>query len=103
MPAHFQQVPARPFRQTNDRRTSQSSGCLLSRISSTASLVLANSIECIVTAVDIHQQFLDELQTIAARDGLADRITVVEADMADPPFPDYSFDLGGRSNLQCRV
>ena len=61
--------------------------------SGTASLVLANSIECIVTAVDIHQPFLNELKTIAARDGLVNRITVVQADMADPPFPDNSFDL----------
>ncbi len=61
--------------------------------SGAASIVLAESIECNVTAVDIHQPFLDELQTIASCDGLASRITAVNADMADPPFPDQSFDL----------
>jgi ubiquinone/menaquinone biosynthesis C-methylase UbiE len=58
-----------------------------------ASLVLANAIECSVTAVDIHQPFLKELDAFAAREGLSDRITTVQADMADPTFPDGSFDL----------
>jgi len=61
--------------------------------SGAASLVLAKAIDCAVTAVEIHQSFLDELQTIATRDGLADRITPIRADMADPPFPEQSFDL----------
>ena len=61
--------------------------------SGVASLALANSIDCHVTAVEIYQPFLDELRTVAARDGLADSITTVRADMADPPFPDHSFDL----------
>lgn len=58
-----------------------------------AALVLARARECRVTAIDIHQPFLDELQSIAVRDGLAEQITVAQADMADPPFPDASFDL----------
>jgi SAM-dependent methyltransferase len=61
--------------------------------SGVASLVLAQAMECSVTAVEIHQPFLDELQAIAERDGLADRILTVRADMADPPFPDQAFDL----------
>ena len=58
-----------------------------------ASLELAGSIECHVTAVDNHQPFLDELQSLAVREEWADRIEIVQADMADPPFPDSSFDL----------
>lgn len=58
-----------------------------------ASLVLARATQGIVTAVDIHQPFLQQLETVAAREGLADRIKTIRADMADPPFPDGSFDL----------
>ncbi|MCA9024380.1 MAG: methyltransferase domain-containing protein [Planctomycetaceae bacterium] len=61
--------------------------------SGVASLVLAQAIDCTVTAVELHQPFLDELQNIADRDGLADRILTVRADMDDPPFPDQAFDL----------
>lgn len=58
-----------------------------------ASLVLAGATQGNVTAVDIHQPFLHQLEARAAREGLEDRITTVQADMADPPFPDGSFDL----------
>lgn len=58
-----------------------------------ASLALARSMPCSVTAVDIYPPFLRELDTVAAREGLSDRITTVQADMSDPPFPDDSFDL----------
>ena len=58
-----------------------------------ASLVLARVTQGHVTAVDIHQPFLDQLEARAAREGLTDRITTVQADMAVPPFPDGSFDL----------
>ncbi len=58
-----------------------------------ASLVLARATQGIVTAVDIHQSFLQQLEVCAARDGLTDRIRTVQADMATPPFPDGSFDL----------
>ncbi len=61
--------------------------------SGAASLVLANARDCVVTAVDIHQVFLDELRIRADRGGVADRIHAVQADMADPPLPDQSFDL----------
>ena len=59
----------------------------------TASIALAKAISCRLTAVDIHQPFLEEVETNAAREGLANRITTLQADMADPPFPDGSFDL----------
>ena len=58
-----------------------------------ASLVLARATRSNVTAVDIHQPFLHQLESRAAREGLTDRIRTVQADMADPPFPDGSFDL----------
>ncbi|MFF7712951.1 GNAT family N-acetyltransferase [Streptomyces sp. NPDC007988] len=46
-----------------------------------------------VTAVDLHEPFLDELRQAARARGLADRIRTVCADMGAPPFPDGSFDL----------
>jgi len=58
-----------------------------------ASLVLARATQGIVTAVDIHQPFLQQLDAAAAHEGLTDGIRTVQADMADPPFPDGSFDL----------
>jgi len=58
-----------------------------------ASLVLARATQSSVMAVDIHQPFLDELNTHAVREGLVDQIETVQADMGDPPFPDDSFDL----------
>ncbi|QDT42759.1 Demethylrebeccamycin-D-glucose O-methyltransferase [Gimesia alba] len=58
-----------------------------------ATLPLARSSRGHLTAVDIHQPFLDELQATAAHEGLADRITTVQADMGNPPFPNNTFDL----------
>ncbi|MET9607713.1 bifunctional class I SAM-dependent methyltransferase/N-acetyltransferase [Streptomyces sp. NPDC006512] len=46
-----------------------------------------------VTAVDLHQPFLDELRTAAEDLGLDDRVHPVRADMAALPFEDGSFDL----------
>lgn len=59
----------------------------------TASIPLAQSQPCRVTAVDIHQPFLDELNSIAIQKGLQERITTVCADMGNPPFPNRTFDL----------
>jgi ubiquinone/menaquinone biosynthesis C-methylase UbiE len=58
-----------------------------------ASLVLARATQGTITAVEIHQPFLNQLEAQAAKEGLTERIRTVEADMADPPFPDGSFDL----------
>jgi len=58
-----------------------------------ASLVLARATQGNVTAVEIYQPFLRQLDAAAAREGLTDGIRTVEAEMADPPFPDGSFDL----------
>jgi len=56
-----------------------------------ASLVLAKRGR--VTAVDIHQPFLDQLNALAAREGLGDCIETIQGDLVAPPFPDESFDL----------
>ncbi|MET7366624.1 bifunctional class I SAM-dependent methyltransferase/N-acetyltransferase [Streptomyces sp. NPDC005566] len=61
-----------------------------------AALLLAAEAGAEVTAVDLHQPFLDELREAAEARGLADRIHTVRADMADlsgPGFADGSFDL----------
>ncbi len=49
--------------------------------------------ECRITAVDIHQPFLDDLARRAATAGVGDRITTVRASMDDMPFGDASFDV----------
>lgn len=58
-----------------------------------ASIPLAKSLDCTLTAVEIHQPFLDELTAFAAEMDLANRIKTVEADMSEPPFPKGSFDV----------
>lgn len=58
-----------------------------------ATIALARSIPCHITAVDIHQPFLNELDRRAIRAGLMDRIDTLKADMSTPPFPDESFDV----------
>ena len=56
-------------------------------------LVLARETGGYVTAIDLHQPFLDELIRRAEHGGLADRITPVRASMDALDFPDASFDL----------
>jgi len=46
-----------------------------------------------VTAVDNHRPFLDQLEELAQKTGLAHRLKAVEGDMSDLPFPDGSFDV----------
>ncbi|MFF3957966.1 bifunctional class I SAM-dependent methyltransferase/N-acetyltransferase [Streptomyces sp. NPDC001890] len=61
-----------------------------------AALLLAAEAGAEVTAVDLHQPFLDELREAAGARGLGDRVRTVRADMAElsgPDFPDGSFDL----------
>ncbi|MGW1657179.1 bifunctional class I SAM-dependent methyltransferase/N-acetyltransferase [Streptomyces atratus] len=61
-----------------------------------AALLLAAEAGAEVTAVDLHEPFLDELREAAEARGLGDRINTVRADMAElsgPDFPDGSFDL----------
>jgi hypothetical protein len=56
-------------------------------------LVLARETAGHVTAVDLHQPFLDELNRRAARDGLTQRITTLNASMSALDLPDSAFDL----------
>ncbi|MFE7773614.1 GNAT family N-acetyltransferase [Streptomyces sp. NPDC057445] len=58
-----------------------------------AALLLAAEAGADVTAVDLHQPFLDELREAAEARGLGARIRTVNADMGEPAFPDGSFDL----------
>lgn len=58
-----------------------------------SALLLADEAGAQVTAVDLHEPFLDELRHTAEARGLGDAIRTVKADMAELPFPDGSFDL----------
>jgi len=46
-----------------------------------------------ITAVDLHQPYLNQLQQQIEHQGLGDRITPLRADMGDLPFDPESFDL----------
>ena len=56
-------------------------------------LVLAETLNAHVSAVDLHQEYLDELRIRAAKTGLSDRIKPQLADMSDLSYPPASFDL----------
>lgn len=56
-------------------------------------IVLANGTDGTVTAVDLFEQFLDDLRDRATEAGIRDRIQVMRADMSDLPFGKDSFDL----------
>lgn len=58
-----------------------------------SALLLADEAAAQVTAVDLHEPFLDELRHTAEARGLGDAIRTVKADMAELPLPDGSFDL----------
>ncbi|GAA2301917.1 class I SAM-dependent methyltransferase [Streptomyces kunmingensis] len=58
-----------------------------------SALLLAAETGGAVTAVDLHEPFLDELRAAAHARGLADRIRAVSADMGELPYQDGSFDL----------
>ncbi len=49
--------------------------------------------DCTITAVDIHQPYLDSLRQRAERAGSGDRITTLCASMDDLPVPPASFDV----------
>lgn len=61
--------------------------------SGSASLVLAERTGGTVTAVDLHQCFLDELEERVRATGLEGRVRPVRGDMAALAFPPGSFDL----------
>jgi len=56
-------------------------------------LALARALDARITALDNHQEYLDELKMRTDMEGLADRIEIVAGDMRDLPFPEHSFDL----------
>ncbi|MYW62826.1 GNAT family N-acetyltransferase [Streptomyces sp. SID8379] len=58
-----------------------------------SALLLAAETGGEVTAVDLHETFLDELRAAAAERGLTDRVHCVNADMGELPYQDGSFDL----------
>jgi SAM-dependent methyltransferase len=58
-----------------------------------SALLLAAEAGARVTAVDLHQPFLDELTADARRRGLVGSIETVNRSMADLPYPDGSFDV----------
>lgn len=58
-----------------------------------ASILLANNTNAHITAVDFLPEFLEKLQKDAEEAGVADRITTLEADMAELPFEAEQFDV----------
>ena len=56
-------------------------------------LVLADVLRSPVTAVDMHQEYLDQLDRDANARGLRDFITPMHGDMTELPFADETFDL----------
>ncbi|MCK9277703.1 MAG: methyltransferase domain-containing protein [Methanoculleus sp.] len=49
--------------------------------------------DCRITAVDVHQPYLDDLTRSAASAGVGERITTVRASMDDLPFEGETFDV----------
>lgn len=56
-------------------------------------VALADATGGIVTAVDLHEAFLDQLRERAAEAGVRERILAMRGDMTDLPFGRHSFDL----------
>jgi len=56
-------------------------------------VALAQATGGVVTAVDLHAEFLDQLRERAEVAGLLERIHVMQADMRDLPYEPHSFDL----------
>lgn len=57
------------------------------------SLVLARETRGHITAVDVHEPFLEELRRRADTHGLSARLATLQASMSALDFPDESFDL----------
>ncbi|MAE62642.1 MAG: SAM-dependent methyltransferase [Phycisphaeraceae bacterium] len=56
-------------------------------------MVLARALGGHITAVDLHQEYLDQLAARVRTAGVADRIEIRNGDMHDLPFPPQAFDL----------
>jgi ubiquinone/menaquinone biosynthesis C-methylase UbiE len=61
--------------------------------SGAAALMLASHFAGPILAVDLAQEFLDELETRATAAGVADRVTAIQADMGALNWPPKSIDL----------
>ncbi len=55
--------------------------------------LLARRFGCRVTAIDLTEEFCRLAVELTARTGLSDRVTVVQGNALDLPFPDGAFDL----------
>lgn len=58
-----------------------------------SSLALAQATKAHITSVDLFPQFLKVLEENANKENLTDRITTIEADMAELPFRTEQFDV----------
>ena len=56
-------------------------------------VALAQATDGTITAVDMFEQFLDDLRDRATDAGVRERIQVMRGDMRDLPFGQHSFDL----------
>lgn len=56
-------------------------------------LALAGALDGRITAVDVYEEYLDELRQRASDAGLSERITIERGDMMRLPFAPRSFDL----------
>jgi SAM-dependent methyltransferase len=57
-----------------------------------STLVLARELDAHITAVDFCPEFLTKLEDVAARAGVADRITTLSASMETLPFAEAAYD-----------
>ena len=58
-----------------------------------STIMLAKELDAKITAVDFLPEFLDELQTRAKENGVAERITTLSCSMDALPFSDEEFDV----------
>jgi len=58
-----------------------------------STIILAKELDAKITAVDFLPEFLDELQTRAKENGVAERITTLSCSMDALPFSDEEFDV----------
>ncbi len=56
-------------------------------------MVLAQALNAHITAVDLHEEYLEQLRARVAAAGLSDRVEVLPGDMNDLNFPADHFDL----------
>ena len=57
------------------------------------SMVLAQELDAHITAVDLHEEYLEQLRASVAAAALSDRVEVLPGDMNELDFPADHFDL----------